>query len=97
MRGGWVGFDVWDKVPKRNRFFTPSPIENGSLRLVKLVGHTGGSHKELSVTPLVTHGGSYRWDTEVEHTQDGQKYCWSQRWVIQVGGGSIHLHGTNGL
>ena len=32
-------------------------LDNGSLRLVKLVGHTGGSHKELSVTPLVTHGG----------------------------------------
>ena len=25
--------------------------------MVKLVGHTGGSHKELSMTPLVTHGG----------------------------------------
>ena len=60
-------------------------LDNGSLRLVKLVGHTGGSHKELSVTPLVTHGGSYRWDTEVEHTQDGQWYCWSHSWVIQVG------------
>ena len=60
-------------------------LDNGSPRLVKLVGHTGGSHKELSVTPLVTHGGSYRWDTEVEHTQDGQWYCWSHSWVIQVG------------
>ena len=32
-------------------------LDNGSPRLVKLVGHTGGSHKELSMTPLVTHGG----------------------------------------
>ena len=24
MRGGWVGSDVWDKVPKKTFFFTPS-------------------------------------------------------------------------
>ena len=26
MRGGWVGSDVWDKVPKNRFFFTPSLI-----------------------------------------------------------------------
>ena len=26
VRGGWVGSDVWDKVPKKKFFFTPSLI-----------------------------------------------------------------------
>ena len=72
-------------------------LDNGSLRLVKLVGHTGGSHKELSVTPLVTHGGVI----QVGHrswTHTG----WSRSVILLVthgghSGGSTQLHGANGL
>ena len=29
MRGGWMGSDVWDKVPKKRFFFTPFLMVEG--------------------------------------------------------------------
>ena len=37
MRGGWVGSDVWDKVPKKRFFLTPSLMQAMLLRLPSLL------------------------------------------------------------
>ena len=43
MRSGWVGSDVWDKVPKKKTvFLTPSLIWRYSITMCWIVFRVGG-------------------------------------------------------